>query len=127
MKLFNNLHLFELLEIIQYSVIFFCITTITSYILNKYIFIESEREIRAMSIFRLIVSTLSQLIILSIMFLYIRKISMTIPSIGSYLNPKYKAYSTHQYTIHIALVFFFLELTENIRLKLSLFRKLLHF
>lgn len=116
----------NIVEIVQYGVIFFLITTIASYILNKYVFTETKKTIKRMSKFKLGVSILSQLIILSIMFLYIRKIAMLIPSLATLMNGTYKAYSTHEYTVHIALVFFFMEMTENIRLKLSLFREILN-
>ena len=121
-----HVQILKIVEIVQYSVIFFFITTIVSYILNKHVFTETKQTIKRMSKFKLAISILSQLIILSIMLYTIRKIAMLIPSIATLMNGTYKAYSTHEYTVHIALVFFFMEMTENIRLKLSLFREILN-
>lgn len=122
---FDDFHLLQILEIIQYSIIFFFLTIIADYVLGKYFFTETEKEIEDMSKLKLVISTLFQLIALSVMMFYIRKISMKVPSIGELLHNNYEAYRTHEYTIHIALVFFFLEITKNIKIKIELFRKLL--
>lgn len=121
-----HVQILKIVEIIQYSIIFFFLTAGVSYVLNKHAFTETEEEIKKMSKFKLTLSILSQLIILSIMMFTIRKLAMLIPSIATLMNGTYEAYSTHEYTVHIALVFFFLEMTESIKLKLRLFREILN-
>ena len=121
----SNIRLYKLLEISQYTILFFTVTSIVSYLLNTYVFTETNEEIKKMSKIRLIVSLLIQLIILTIAFFYIRKLALLVPSLGNLLDQNFRPHTTNEYTIHIALVFVFLEVTKHLKLKLDLFKEIL--
>lgn len=122
----DNIRFLKMIEIIQYTVVFFIITVMVTKFLNKYLFYKPEETIEKqaleMSFTRLLFSIAVDLIIVIIAFFYIRKISLLVPSIATYLSADFKGYTTLEYSIHVALVFVFLEIVKGLKHKIEVLK-----
>lgn len=119
-KLFahDNIRLMKLLEMIQYTIIYFLLVTFVSYLLNKFYFshLPSEEKEEEKSIYhfiKLISVTILESISLVIILFYIRKIALIVPSIASSYNKQFIPHTTMEYIIHVSLVFVLLELVPR--------------
>jgi hypothetical protein len=117
---FNKIRFLKFVELLQYTIIFYFIAILISKFLNKYLFTTKEKEIKKYSFMKLSSSIILQLFILIITFFYIRKIVKAIPSIAGLISKDFIPLTTLEYSMHIAFVFFFLEIIKNLKLKISL-------
>jgi len=109
----------KILELWQYCIVFFLVTLIISKALNKYIFTDEIDKIHNMSLIQLILSIIFDLCIIVLAFFYIRKISLLVPSLATYISSDFKGHTTLEYTIHVALIFVFLELVSGLKDKIE--------
>ena len=109
-------------EMIQYSFIFLALVTFFTHLLNEYYYryIGKEKKMNKknmdyFTLFKDFMLIFSDILIVLFSFFYIRKIGLLFPSIPSLLYPKFKPHTTLEYTIHIALVVFFIELLPKLK------------
>ena len=119
---FDSQRLGNLLEIIQYSVVCYVFAIAVARIINKYIFSRNKQDIKKMSFIELNLNILIILVFLVIVFYYIQKVIILIPSISSSLIPGFKSSNTLEYTIHIAFLYLFLEIFPSLRYRIDLLR-----
>jgi len=119
----DTIRICKIFELIQYSIVFYVLVLIASYILNKYYYKEDEKS---KSIIKLIFSILLDLLIIILLFFYLRKIGLLVPSIPHLLYPKFKDYTTLNYSVHIALIVLLIELLPKFRHKLDDLVELIH-
>lgn len=115
----------KIIELCQYSIVFFIISVIFSKILNTYVFTYDDEKIKEMSLYKTILYLFFDLCIVTIAFFYIRKIALLAPSLSSYLHKGFKGHTTLEYTVHVALVYVFLELIKGLKEKLERVKELL--
>lgn len=123
-NLFNmdKVRILKILEMFQYAIVFYVLTLTTTNILNKYIFKETEQEIKKMSKIKLLLNVLSHLFILVVILFYIRKIAKAIPSISSLIDSDFKPFTTFEYVIHIITVFLLSETLKSLHYKIERLR-----
>jgi hypothetical protein len=138
---FDKIRLYKIIEIIEYSIIFFILIICISFIWNN-IYYKYKNNINIFSIsdesndlekknldketfIELFFITLFQTILIVIIFFYLRKIVLLFPSIISIYDKQFKPYTTFNYLNNVALVFLFMHLIpqysyniEKLRLKL---------
>jgi len=109
--------LLKLLEIFQYSTIFFLITFAVSYLIRKSKNQEqTAAHTKKLTLFekiKLIAIINLEIFGICVLFFYIRKLGLIIPSIPSMMSKNFKPYTTLDYTTHIALVVVFVELMPH--------------
>ena len=97
--------------------------TIVSFLLNKYYYGKiykinlEKKDIKSKikDFFLLFIDIL----IITISFFFIRKIGLLVPSIPGLLYSKFKPYTTLDYTVHIAIVVFFIEMLPNLKKRIE--------
>ena len=116
----DSIRLLKLLEIFQYSTIFFLITFGVSYLIRKGTHDENSHEknnhgkkLSMLQKIKLISIINLEIFGICVLFFYIRKLGLLIPSISSLLSKDFKPYTTLDYTTHIALVVVFVELMPH--------------
>ena len=108
---------YEIIEILQLSVIFFLCSLLASFIINL-IFGSIDKSInkregdKSVIIF---VETFFQLVITAIAYFYIEKIIYLFPSIASKLNKNYESFKSANYAIHIVLIILLVELNSSLK------------
>jgi hypothetical protein len=115
----DNIRGLKILEMFQYSIIFYIITIVIAKFCNEFIFISDKEHIEKMSKTQLLFSIFFELSIIVILLFYIRKLSLIIPSISNYINPKFIPHTTIDYVIHIITIFIFLESLKNLHYKIE--------
>ena len=136
----DTIRILKLIELAQYSFIFTIITLFISYLLNKFYYknnIKTDFNININitnnnnnnnnnnTLIKLFLKIYFQILIIVVLFFFIRKIGLIIPSISGYISPKFKPHTTLDYTIHISIVVIFIELLPNFKYDLEYFNKLL--
>ena len=112
----------KMLEMFQFSIILYAITIIIIKFCDRFIFTSKKEEIKKMSKIKLLFSIFTELLIIIILLFYIRKISLLIPSISHYINPKFKSHSTIENVIHVVTIFILLESLQNLHYKIERLR-----
>jgi hypothetical protein len=67
-----------------------------------------------------------EIFILILMFFYIRKLAMLVPSIANLIYPKFKPYTTIEYTIHMTLVLLLVELHPEMKDRIEKIKELMY-
>ncbi len=126
---FDKIRVCKIMEIVQYSFIFLILILFSAKILNNYYFtlFSYENEInrknnsneKKNSIFYLFWVCLKDTIIIIILLFYLRKIALLFPSLPSLIVPSFKENTTIDLSIHIALVFVFLEFIPEYKKKID--------
>ena len=119
---FDTQRIGNFLEIIQYSVVCYVFAIAVARIINKYIFSRNKQDIKKMSFIELNLNILIILVFLVIVFYYIQKVIILVPSISSSLIPGFVSSNTLEYTIHIAFLYLFLEIFPSLRYRIDLLR-----
>ena len=141
----DKIRLYKIIEIIQYSFLFFILIICISLIWNNIYYMNNENNINVFSIsdidnnknnnsvkndnkqsfINLFFIILIETIIIVILFFYLRKVILLIPSIITLFDKEFIPYTTFNYLNNIALVFLFMHLIpqysyniEKLRLKL---------
>ena len=120
----DNIRLLKLFEMIQYTIIYFILVTFVSYVLNQFYFSRlkiDKKEVKSIYYFiKLCLVTIFETISLVIIFFYIRKVALIVPSIGSIYNKKFIPHTTMEYIIHISLVYILMELVPTFKYRFEL-------
>lgn len=112
----DDIRLCKIFELIQYGIVFYILVLIATGLLNKFYYTDEEISD---SIVELTFSILLDLIVIILLFFYIRKIALLVPSIPHLLYPKFKDHTTLDYSVHIALVVLFIELLPKFTRKVE--------
>lgn len=118
------IRLCKIAEMFQYSLIFLILIIIAFYLLNKFYYHKSsekkeEKETKEKTFMQHFVSLFIDTFIIIIIFFYIRKIALIVPSIPTLLYPKFKGLTTLDYIIHIALVVVLIEFLPQYKEKIE--------
>lgn len=129
---FDIIRLCKLGEIVQYSFIFLVLCAIITYFLNKYYYYYvpslrtptgPEKTVNKLILFYNFLLIFIDIVIVAISFFYIRKIGLLVPSIPALLYKKFKPHTTMEYTVHIALVVFFIELLPRLKERIDIWNE----
>ena len=118
----DNIRLFKIFELIQYTVILYLLVIIVSYFLDNYIISYDKNE----NIWMLLLSSLIDMIIIIVAIFYLRKIALLVPSIPHLLYPKFKGNTTFDYSFQIAIGVVFIEFLPPFINKIKRIVELLH-
>lgn len=128
----DNIRLFKIMEIIQYTFIFLLLIVIFITFLNKYYFkyflLENEqynKDSKNVKIIKSFLNLFKDIVIIIIVLFYLRKFALLFPSVPTLINPNFIPNTTLDYTIHIALVVVLIELLPGLKKKIENLGKLL--
>ena len=124
---FDIIRVCKILEMLQYSTLFFIMIVILVYILNNYYYkyfkiSEETKNIKQKNKENFLLLTLYLLIdtfVIILSLFYIRKIILLFPSISHLYYPKFKPYTTIHFTINVALVFLLLNLLPEYKYRID--------
>ena len=119
----DKIRVYKFIEMFQYTFIFYFLAEFVAKFLNKHIFTSKKEEFEKMGFLELSFSIIVQLFIIIVAFFYIRKAIYLFPSIPNIFDKSFKPYTTIEYAIHISFVFIFLEVIDDLKLKLELLKK----
>ncbi len=129
---FDNIRLFKIIEIVEYSFIFLLLIVILMLFLNKYYFKyfnlkteQDENDKKNVKIIKSFLNLFKDIVLIVIILFYLRKIALLFPSIPHLINPDFIPNTTLDYTIHIALVVVLMELLPGLQAKIVNLGKLL--
>ena len=109
----DDIRLFKILEIFEYSFIFFTFTLFLAFLFNKYYYkIKVNQNIKKPTkkqIFYKFIKVYSEVFMLILIFYYTKKIGLLIPSFSSFFNKNFIENTTLEYSIHIAIVVVLIE------------------
>ena len=117
---FDKIRLGKFIEFFQYSLIFTVIATYTAHFTNEYLLFDSSDDD---SLFKTMFILSAELAILTIIIFYLRKITLLIPSIASFLFNHFEPYTTLELTIWTVLVFVFIGNIDKLNDKLLLIKQ----
>ena len=122
----DNIRIGKLIEILQYSFIFYILILATTYGLNKFYYDHTDKhESKKQSLMKLGVSLLMDVFMIVIVLFYLRKIGLLIPSVPSLIVPEFRSHTTLEYSIHISLVVLFIELLPRFKQKIEHFNEIM--
>lgn len=115
---FDIIRICKIVEMFQYSTLFFVLILLLVYILNKYYynFLQINNKVKNLAyknkenFLLLTLYLLLDTFVIILSLFYIRKIILLFPSIPHLYYPKFKPYTTIHFTINVALVFLLLNL-----------------
>ena len=117
-------------EMIQYTLVFLILVLIAAHIINTYIFSKfpdtqkedkvKENKKQFMKLLERLFWLFLKVLVVVIAFFYIKKVGLMVPSIPAMLYPRFRPYTTLEYTIHIALVVIFYQLLPSFKKELEL-------
>jgi hypothetical protein len=117
---YDEIRIGKILEIVQFSFVFTILALIASYGVNTYILFEhNESE----SILQLLISLSIELALLTIIVFYLRKITLTVPSVAAMLFSNFKPYTTIDLGMWMILVFVFIGGISKINDEISLLNR----
>ena len=120
---FDNIRKFKIIEMVQYTFIFFVLSFIIATILNKTyykdinqidIVLEKNSGI-TWKFIQLLLLVFFETIFLTILVFYMRKLVLLIPSYGSYKDKKFIPFTTISYVADFTLLFAFIEILPEYR------------
>ena len=119
----DNIRKFKIIEMIQYSFIFFVLSFIVATILNKTYYkdinqldIVLEKNTKSTWKFiQLLLLVFFETLFLTILVFYMRKLVLLIPSYGSYKDKKFIPFTTISYVADFTLLFAFIEMLPEYR------------
>lgn len=119
----DNIRKFKIIEMIQYSFIFFVLSFIIATILNKTYYkdinqldIVLEKNTKSTWKFiQLLLLVFFETLFLTILVFYMRKLVLLIPSYGSYKDKKFIPFTTISYVADFTLLFAFIEMLPEYR------------
>ena len=117
---YDEIRIGKILEIVQFSFVFTILAVIASYGVNTYIlFKHNENE----SAIQLLFSLSIELALLTIIVFYLRKITLTVPSVAAMLFSNFKPYTTIDLGMWMILVFVFIGGISKINDEISLLNR----
>jgi len=122
--IFDKIRVLKICELLQFTIVMTIISISFSYILNKFIFIEKDKEYyETLSLFKLIIFTIIDLIIIIVTYYYMKKITYLIPSIGNLFFKEFIPFTTSEYFLHIPGLYIYLELIDGLKEKVGAISK----
>ena len=116
----DSIRIFKIIEIIQYSIIFVFLSIFCSYFLNNFIFYEVDKEnYKKLPTYKLLLFLIIDIVIVLLVYFYMRKIAYLVPSIGHIFYNKFKPFTTFEYVLDIPGLYLFLELTDGLKEKIE--------
>lgn len=132
---FDKIRICKLVEILQYTIIYSILIILCSYLVNKYYYkpdkhIEhnnntNEEQNKYIKFIKLSGIIILELFAITVLFFYIRKIGLLIPSVPVLCSSDFTSHTTLEYIIHIAIVVFFIELLPKFKNRLEELNELL--
>lgn len=107
------------IEIFQYSIICTFMASYTAYYTNEYLLSDTNNYD---TLFKTILMLSIELAIITIIVFYLRKITLLIPSVASFIFNHFEPYTTIELTIWIVLVFVFIGNMDKLKNKLSIIK-----
>ena len=107
------------IEFFQYSIIFTFMAAYTAHYTNEYLLIDANKDD---TLFKTILMLSIELAILTIIVFYLRKITLLIPSVASFIFNHFEPYTTIELTIWTVLVFVFIGNIDKLNNKLSIIK-----
>tara|TARA_B110000467_G_C18262521_1_gene447182 strand:+ start:320 stop:745 length:426 start_codon:yes stop_codon:yes gene_type:complete len=116
---FDEIRKLKLLEMFQYTVIYFVLVIIISYVLNNFYFKDNKkkRPKTTANFIRLSALIILETFLIIVIIFYIRKVALLVPSIGTIYHKNFVPHTTLDYLLHIAVVYVFLELLPGYKYK----------
>lgn len=127
----NAIRLCQFVEIFQYSflnlvIVIFAVFILNSFILNKnYDHLLQNKENKNLHITKLFFILFIQTFFIIIIIFYIQKLVLVVPSIPHLLYPSFVPHTTSEISLHIALIYVFLELLPIYKENIDTLGKLL--
>jgi len=116
----DTIRMGKFIEFFQYSLIFTFMATYAAHFTNEYLLIDADQND---TLFKTILMLSIELAILTIIVFYLRKITLLIPSVASFIFNHFEPYTTLELTIWTVLVFVFIGNIDKLNDKLSLIKK----
>lgn len=107
------------IEFFQYSIICTFMASYTAYYTNEYLLSDTNNYD---TLFKTILMLSIELAIITIIVFYLRKITLLIPSVASFIFNHFEPYTTIELTIWIVLVFVFIGNMDKLKNKLSIIK-----
>ena len=119
----DNIRKYKIIEMVQYTFIFFVLSFVVATILNKTYYkdvntLDAALEQNTKSIWKfikLLLLVFFETIFLTILVFYMRKLVLLIPSYGSYKNKKFIPFTTISYVVDFTLLYAFIEMLPEYR------------
>ena len=116
---FDNIRLGKFMEFIQFSLIFTFLAIISTYLINKHVlFSLTDND----SFFKTLIILSLELAFLTIVIFYLRKISLIIPSVATFLFSNFKPYTTIDMGMWMILVFVLIGSIDKLNDKVTLLK-----
>lgn len=109
----------KFIEFFQYSIIFTFMAAYTAHYTNEYVLFDANKDD---TLFKTILMLSIELAILTIIVFYLRKITLLIPSVASFIFNHFEPYTTIELTIWTVLVFVFIGNIDKLNNKLSIIK-----
>ena len=84
---------------------------------------EKKKKLTNLTLLKNFMLLFVDVIIILLSFFYIKKVGLLVPSIPSLLYKPFTPYTTLNYTVHIALVVFFIELLPRLKERIEIWNK----
>jgi len=117
---YDEIRIGKIVEIFQFSFVFTILAVIASYGVNTYILFEHNENESAL---QLLFSLSIELALLTIIVFYLRKITLTVPSVAAMLFSNFKPYTTIDLGMWMILVFVFIGGISKINDEISLLNR----
>lgn len=112
----DKIRIYKILEMFQYSILFYILTLGFSILINRFYYNrEFKYNINYHNLMKILLQIYIQLFIIIIVFFYIRKMGLLIPSLLSLYDNNFKPHTTLDYSIHIVIVVLIIELLPNLK------------
>ena len=119
----DSIRKYKIIEIVQYSFLFFILSFIVATLLNKTYYSEIskldkilESDVKSIGSFlKLLLLTFFETTFLTVLVFYMRKLVLIIPSYGSLKDKKFISLTTLDYVIEFTLLYAFIEMLPEYR------------
>ena len=119
----DSIRKYKIMEIVQYSFLFFILSFIVATLLNKTYYSEIskldkilESDVKSIGSFlKLLLLTFFETTFLTVLVFYMRKLVLIIPSYGSLKDKKFISLTTLDYVIEFTLLYAFIEMLPEYR------------
>ena len=119
----DSIRKYKIMEIVQYSFLFFILSFIVATLLNKTYYSEIskldkilESDVKSIGSFlKLLLLTFFETTFLTVLVFYMRKLVLIIPSYGSLKDKKFISLTTIDYVIEFTLLYAFIEMLPEYR------------
>lgn len=112
----DKIRIYKILEMFQYSIIFYIITVGCSILINRFYYNrEFKQKINYHKLIKHLLQIYIELFLIIVVFFYIRKIGLLIPSLLSLYDSSFEHHTTLDYSIHIFIVVLIIELLPNLK------------